>query len=552
MLQRKNNIAKLKSKIFDVLIIGGGINGNVSASSLSSRGVYTALIDKGDFASYTSQESSNLIWGGIKYLETYEFSLVFKLCRSRNHLVKSFPSMIKEIRFLTSITKNFRKNRWLIYLGTLLYWFMGRCFTKHPIPLSIKKIKKLEKIINCKDIAGGFEYSDAFIRDNDARFSFSFIRRALNHGCIAANYLESQTASRDSNGVWCTKVRDNISGEIFNVRSKILINATGPFATKFGEKLNIISNYKILYSKGVHLVVRKLTDSEKILTFFADDGRLFFAIPLGPKTCIGTTDTRITNLPPQVTDHDRDFILDNINKRLDLSPPLTKNDILAERCGVRPLVVDPNTKTKGDADDWTSLSRHHKIELNTDRKYLAIFGGKLTDCLNIGEEVCQNIQKLGISIPFPKADWYGEPHPIIRDKFFHQSTLMSLDEMTSPSSSEPLSQRLWRRYGTNAFWLLEEIREEPSMADLLVEGTEYIKCELFYAARREMVVKLEDFLRRRSKIAMIAKKSDLREAKGLMEACKILFGDDAKAKWEEYFFEPESTFNTDPESKKNL
>ena len=123
MKLRQSNLEKLKSEQFDVLIVGGGINGSVAAAALSGKGAKVALIDRGDFASVTSQESSNLAWGGIKYLESYEFGLVWGLCASRNKLIRSFPSQVKEIRFYTTIAKGFRKPRFLIYMGSL---FTGR------------------------------------------------------------------------------------------------------------------------------------------------------------------------------------------------------------------------------------------------------------------------------------------------------------------------------------------------------------------------------------------------------------------------------------------
>ena len=110
--------------------------------------------------------------------------------------------------------------------------------------------------------------------------------------------------------------------------------------------------------------------------------------------------------------------------------------------------------------------------------------------------------------------------------------------MTSPESSEPLSSRLWRRYGESALRLLEDIRADPSMAEVLIKGTEYIRGELYHAARREMITKLDDFLRRRSKIALIARTETIRNAPGLFEACRILFGDEAEAKFIEYFGVP--------------
>ena len=225
---RNSNLAKLPQDVYDVFIIGGGINGAVSAASLSARGAKVALIDKGDFAGFTSSNSSNLAWGGIKYLESHEYGLVNKLCKSRNHLMRSYPSTVKEIRFLTSIQKGFRFPPFMIYLGTILYWIMGRFFTRMPDYLSSNKIKAMEQVIDTTNVNGGFEYSDSYLHDNDARFVFNFVRSAMSYGCIAANYVELVSSKRE-NGIWHSEVRDTLSGDTFTVRAKTFINAAGPY-----------------------------------------------------------------------------------------------------------------------------------------------------------------------------------------------------------------------------------------------------------------------------------------------------------------------------------
>src|SRR6187549_2353017 len=121
---RATNIDSLSRETFDVLILGAGINGAVAAAALAARGARVALIDRGDFAGFTSQQSSNLAWGGIKYMETFEFPLVRKLCVSRNHLIRSYPSTVQEIRFFTAHAKGFRHGLWKLFLGTWLYWFL--------------------------------------------------------------------------------------------------------------------------------------------------------------------------------------------------------------------------------------------------------------------------------------------------------------------------------------------------------------------------------------------------------------------------------------------
>ncbi|GIR15786.1 MAG: hypothetical protein CM15mP28_2560 [Pseudomonadota bacterium] len=213
MSLRNEQIQKLESEAFEVLIIGGGINGSVAAAALSSRGVKTALIDRKDFGSETSQSSSNLIWGGIKYLEGLEFKLVRELCRSRNQLIRAYPSSIREIRFFTNLDKGFRFPALFIYLGSLIYWFIGNCFTRPPKLLSKKSINHLEPVVNTEKSIGGIEYSDAYLVEHDTRFVFQFIRRSLQAGCAAANYIESLGSEQQEDKTWLTKVRDTKSGQ---------------------------------------------------------------------------------------------------------------------------------------------------------------------------------------------------------------------------------------------------------------------------------------------------------------------------------------------------
>lgn len=526
---RANNISKLPNEIFDVLVIGGGINGAVSAAALAAKGVKVALIDKGDFAGFTSSNSSNLAWGGIKYLESYEYNLVNKLCKSRNHLMRNYPSSVKEVRFLTSIQKGFRFPPFLVFLGTALYWSIGRFFTQKPIYLTVSKIKSMENVINTSSVNGGFEYSDCYLPDNDARFTFNFIRSSMSYGCIAANYVESLGSTKEDD-IWITNACDTVSGEQLTIRSKTIINACGPFVDPLNKVNKEHTEHHHLFSKGIHLIVDKVTESKKILTFFADDGRLFFVIPMGPKTCIGTTDTQVESPYAYVTDDDRQFVLDNANKLLMLDKILTKDHVIAERCGVRPLAI----MGKGGKADWVQLSRKHAIDINADARYMSIFGGKLTDCINVGDEVASIVKSFGIELPHAKHKWYGEPDEATKREFMHRAELMGLDELTPVSSSEPLTTRFWRRYGRNAINMLESIRENPEKAELLIENSEYLRVEIEHAAQREMVTKLDDFLRRRSKISLVVPESDILNAPGLKEACQILFGDQADEKLQEY------------------
>ncbi|MFT5394206.1 MAG: glycerol-3-phosphate dehydrogenase, partial [Gammaproteobacteria bacterium] len=292
------------------------------------------------------------------------------------------------------------------------------------------------------------------------------------------------------------------------------------------------TDHRHVFSKGVHLIVDRITPNDRVLAFFADDGRLFFAIPMGGKTCLGTTDTRVDTPDATVTDDDREFLLDNINSRLRLPKRLTRSDIISERCGVRPLVVAAGQAPGG---DFLQLSRKHVIETQEQRRHASVFGGKLTDCINIGEEICEVAAQLGVELAGPNDAWFGEPEKAAHDDFLNRATAIGLDQLTAPGAVEPLSERLWRRYPDAAMEMLERIAADPSVAAVLIEGTAYTEVELEIIAEREMVVLLEDFLRRRSKLELMVRPDELRLRDGLVRACQILFGSEAQMKIDEYF-----------------
>lgn len=249
---RNNNLRRLASEEFDVLIVGGGINGAVSAAALAANGARVALVERGDFAGATSQASSNLAWGGIKYMESYEFGLVRDLCMARNRLIKNFPSTVKEIRFLTTVSNGFRHSPWLLLAGSWLYWCIGNGFTKTPRLLNEKAVRAAEPAINTQRFAGAVEYSDAYLFDNDARFVFNFIRSAMQHGATCANYLEASAPSFSDNK-WTVTLTNIVSAESFPISARILINAAGPFADEFNVSANQATSHRHVFSKGIHL-----------------------------------------------------------------------------------------------------------------------------------------------------------------------------------------------------------------------------------------------------------------------------------------------------------
>ena len=538
--QRSENLRRLDGGDFDVIVIGGGINGAVSAAALAGRGASIALVDRGDFGAFTSQESSNLVWGGFKYLENYELGLVYRLCRSRNELMKSYPDNVREIGFLATLDKSAPYRPWFAGVGATAYWAIGRFGTKPPKVFSRRRLAQAEPAISTTTARGAIQYQDAYLIDNDSRFVFSFIRSAFEAGAVTTNYVELVHAERRSDR-WHVALRDVVTGVEMTASAKTLVNAAGPFVDALNESWGTTTTHRIVYSKGIHLVVPRLTttDHDRVLAFFDDSQRLFYVIPMGRRSVIGTTDTRVDDPHTAVTEEDRNFLLEQINARMDLEKPLEASDVIAERSGVRPLVV----KVEGEGSDdwrskeWTSLSRRHEVECDAQRSVVTVFGGKLTDCLNVGAEVASEIESLGVALEADQRNWYGEPDSASRAEFFRQAHLMHLDEMRSKPDTESLSVRLWRRYGRRAFDMLEHIRNDPSMATDVMESADYLRVELHNAADHEMIVKLEDFMRRRSKIDLVVADDEFVGSDGLAELSQLLFGDDGERKLEEFYRE---------------
>lgn len=522
----KRDLSQFKDQLFDVFIIGSGINGAISSLALGSGGAKVGLVDKSDFSGFTSGSSSNLVWGGIKYLENLEFGLVFGLCKSRNKLLRYYPENIRETRFMLTPGKGLLRNKWTLYLGTWVYWFMGLFFTKPPKWWSGKKAAKLEPNLPAK--AGArIEYSDASLLEGDSRFVFQLLQEAERKGVRLANYLEV-TSYQKTGQDWLIKLHDHITGKELSCRSKVLINAAGPYADKIIAQSESKFKHQHILSKGIHLIVKRLQQTDRVLAFFSDDDRFFFVLPFGTGTSIGTTDTPVEKPETEPDDKDIDFVLDNINQRLNLSKPLTRDDVISYRCGVRPLAV---LRGKGSGKNWINLSRKHIIEQSPDDKtFITIFGGKLTDCLNIGDEIFNLAEKQGIGLK--KNSWFGE-HNQNKLQFLEKASKLGWTKALE--NKEPQAERLWRRYGEAAFQIYDIASQDNLMNQPILEEGGVLMAEAKWAAENEMVQTLEDWLHRRTLIGALNKKSELINNEQLKDACEILFGPKAGDEWSHYF-----------------
>jgi len=509
--KRSNNIRKIEKTNFDALVIGGGINGAVSTLALRSHGVNVGLFEKNDFASGVSQESSNLVWGGFKYLESYELKLVAELCHSRNRLARAYPSRLVEKRFLAALDETSPFAPWFASLGANAYWAFGQFATKRPRYRSPRTIKRLEPLVEVESLIGGIEYSDYLIVDNDSRFVIQMLVDSTDRGASVSNYMTVIEAERIKKK-WHLKIRDEILGKEFETSSDVLVNTAGPEVSEICNMTQTQTESKLVFSKGVHLIVPKVTDSGRILAFFDETQRLFYVIPMGECSVIGTTDERVKQHEVHVSEEDKDFLIKEANRKLTLSKPLTSQDIIAERVGVRPLVIP-----KGGIDqdtDWTELSRRHAVETDRRHRMISVLGGKLSDCLNVGEEVVSALEDFGYKTSKPTNRWYGEPSEAEKSIFFHFAKKNKIDD--------DLIKELWRRHGSRSFDVVQKIAEDKAMGQTFSEKINYCPAELSVMKDFEFIYYLDDFMRRRTILGQTVSQTELEKDSGFTRLIEYL------------------------------
>jgi glycerol-3-phosphate dehydrogenase len=519
---RSDDLDHLANAQFDAIVVGGGINGAIATLALATHGARVACIERNDFASATSQESSNLVWGGFKYLEGYDIPLVAGLCASRNRLAKAYPNRLVETRFLATLDRDSPYPPWFAAIGSFAYWFLGRFKTKKPRYVSVASINADEPSVSTKNARGGIEYSDYRIMDNDARFVSQFLFDAVAAGATICNYTELKSAER-ANGTWQVTVEDRRTGKQLSASAPLIVNAGGPYLAGISEMTGSNTRKKVVLSKGIHLIVPQISDSGRVLAFYDDKKRLFYVLPMGHRSVVGTTDSRTEDPEAGVTDEERLELLAQINKRLKLVHPLELNDIIAERVGVRPLVVDSG-EAAGEKD-WTALSRRHAVEHDEQRGVVSILGGKLSDCLNVGAEVVEAAEKGGLHVRKPATPWFGEPTASERAAFCAKAEKYHLSWKPRFENEATHAEVLWRRYGVRAWKVLSYVEKHSDSAASMMGIADYCEAEIHVMKETELIVSVEDFLRRRTLLAQLNRPSDLLDDTGVQRAINILLGD---------------------------
>ena len=362
--------------MYDIFIIGGGINGAGIARDASGRGLKVYLAEKGKVGSATSSWSSKLIHGGLRYLENYEFKLVAESLREREVITQIAPNITKPLPFVIPYSKRLR-SKLLIRLGLFLYDNLGGK-TKIPKSSKINFNKKYKNILQSKFVEG-FQYYD--VKVDDKKLVEMNIDDSKKMGAEIAEDTKVIDAKRNEN-YWEITLNNNDV-----IRSKILINAAGPWINEtVNNVLKINTKKSIRLVRGSHIITKKLYDEEVAFTLQNDDNRIVFVIPYKEEfSLIGTTEVDV-NTPdnPAISDDEKIYLINSINNHF--VKQISQVDIVDTYSGIRPLIEDFKEASK--------VSRDYVFDLNvqkTGSPLLNIYGGKLTTYRKLSEKVMEEL-----------------------------------------------------------------------------------------------------------------------------------------------------------------
>ncbi len=480
---------------YDLIIIGGGINGAGIARDAAGRGLKVLLCEKDDLASATSSASTKLIHGGLRYLEHYEFRLVREALTEREVLLDNAPHIIWPLRFVLPHRKDLRP-AWMIRLGLFLYDHLGGR-KKLPASEGISFAKHVSGDPLCDEMTKGFVYSDCWV--DDARLVVLNAMDAKAMGAEIHTRTECVGAERVE-GQWNVSLRDQGNGETRLVSGRILINAAGPWCADLinPEKGVVKSDTKanIRLVKGSHIVVPKLFDHDYCYIFQNGDGRIVFAIPYQDDfTLIGTTDVDFKGDPAKVKiDQDEIDYLCKLASGY-FKKQIASDDVVWTYSGVRPLYAG-----NGEGENASKVSRDYtlKLESNGSAPALHVFGGKITTYRKLAEHALEIISK---ELGAKNAPWTarealpGGDFPDASYDAAFASYAKRYDWM-----APTMLKRLLRAYGTRIEMIVGDAKQLSDLGNCY--GHDLYEAELRYLIDHEWVREVNDLIWRRSKLGL--------------------------------------------------
>jgi glycerol-3-phosphate dehydrogenase len=492
--QRDSAISQLGTEQFDILIIGGGVNGVGAALDAAARGLKVALIEAQDIAAGTSSRSSKLIHGGLRYLEQYDFKLVREALNERELMVSTLcPHLVKPVGFLFPLTEKFKERT---YVGAGLALYDALRGFKRALPwhkhLSQKQINQIAPSLRHDIVKGAIKYFDAQV--DDARHTMAVARTAARHGAIIATQVSAESLIREGKRVVGVNALDLASGKKIAIKAGATIMCAGVWSDQLHERFDLTPGYKVTMSKGAHIVVPGSAIKSDAGIILKTSVSVLFIIPWGDKWIVGTTDTPYIGdrAEPCATREDVHYILDQANRVLE--PKLQADQIIGVFAGLRPLVANNKSATT------TKLSREHTVDRPA-AGFVSIAGGKYTTYRVMAKDI---VDRAVIELRKITQESVTEKLPLIgADGYFALEQQKERIAQESGLAVETVTHLL-NRHGSLISEILEIIEEQPKLAVKLDANLPYIKAEIVYATSHEGARSVDDVISRRTRLAFEA------------------------------------------------
>lgn len=495
ILNRGNQIKKIATTTFDLAIIGGGVTGAGIALDAASRGLNVCLIEKHDFASGTSNKSTKLIHGGLRYLKQFEIDLVRESGTERAILHKLAPHLVIPEKMLLPLIKGGNYGKLMTAIGLKVYDFLAGVTGKDK-RLMLNKPETLSKepLLNENKVVGGGFYAE--YRTDDARLTIEILKKAATFGANIINYCEMKSFNYNADSkIKSLNCWDANTQEEIIIQAAHYISAAGPWVDTLRKKDTSINNKYLHLTKGVHLVFpfNKLPIKQSVY-FDAPDGRMVFAIPRGLTTYVGTTDTNYSGNFDRIvaTKHDANYLLEAINNNFP-NIHLNINDIESNWAGLRPLIHEAKK-------DPSELSRKDEIFISKSG-LISIAGGKLTGYRKMAHRALAAVTKnMSAELKHKLKPSHTEQIELVTPSLpSNQAVKDYQNQIAKKLSSLGITNPyhawyLCSTYGTQADVIINKINDfkttNPSEA--------LIRAELWFGVHYEMVNSLTDFFVRRT------------------------------------------------------
>ncbi len=482
---------KAQQPIYDIAIVGGGINGTGIAADAAGRGLNVFLCEQNDLASGTSSASSKLIHGGLRYLEHYEFRLVKEALAEREVLLNKAGHLVSPLKFVMPHRPHLRPS-WMIRCGLFLYDHLSK---RNTLPKA-RKVNFDQDSPFKSEIKKGFQYYDCWV--DDARLVITNAIDARNRGASINTQTECTKLNYDAtNKLWQVELFNKISQETYSIKARNIVNASGPWLNKFLSEAvpSIKPQRKIRLIKGSHIIVPRAKDLDQAYILQNEDKRVVFVLPYLDKfSIIGTTDKEYKGKPEDVSidDWEVNYLIKVFNQHFKTS--INQDDIISTYSGVRPLCDDESSDPSAITRDYT-LAMHIQSERNA---LISIYGGKITTYRKLAEAV---MNKLSPFIPDASRAWSAHT-PLPGSETFGQS----LNEIKNKIRHTHvwLTQTLIDRYASSYGLLcLEFLKDKQTHKDLgQYFGAELFAAEVDYLLDCEWATTAQDILWRRTKLGL--------------------------------------------------